>query len=135
VGLVADVEGAGWWVGLGILAVLLGTAAASPLLSRPFLAAATAVYRRLFGMVGTLAGQNSRRNPRRTTATASALMIGLTLVTTMSILGTSASASIDKAIEENFTGDVVVSNAVGVPFSPEVGRRLAEDPAVDVVAR
>ncbi|WP_181642108.1 FtsX-like permease family protein, partial [Nocardioides massiliensis] len=135
VGLVTDVGSAGWWVGAGVLTVLLGTAAASPVLSRPLLALASAVYRRAFGMVGTLAGQNARRNPRRTTATASALMIGLALVTTMSILGTSASASVDQTIEENFSGDVVVSNAVGTPFSPAVGRQLAEEPAVDVVSR
>ena len=57
------------------------------------------VFRRVFGTVGVLATQNSLRNPRRTAATASALMIGLTLVALMSILGQSAKASTDKAID------------------------------------
>jgi len=135
VGLVTDASQPAWWVGLGVLAVLLGTAAASPVLARPFLAVAAAAYRRSFGIVGVLAGQNARRNPRRTAATASALMIGLALVTTMAILGRSAGASVDAAIEENFSGDVVISNAVGTPFSPAVAQGLAEDPAVGVVSR
>ncbi|MDP3968618.1 MAG: FtsX-like permease family protein [Nocardioides sp.] len=134
-GLLADVPQPVWWVGLGILAVLLGVSAASPVISRPFLAMAAAGYRRAFGTVGTLAGENARRNPRRTTATASALMIGLALVTTMTILGRSAGASVDQTIEENFSGDVVVSNAVGVPFSPQVANALEGDPAVGSVTR
>ncbi len=73
--------------------------------------------RRLFGSVGKLAGQNSLRNPRRTTATASALMIGLSLACTMAIVGASAKASVDQMIEENFVGDYVVSNLVGQGFS------------------
>ena len=82
----ADVPKPGYWVGGGILAALLGVAVASPVIAKPFLAARwPRLYRRVFGTVGRLAGQNSLRNPRRTAATASALMIGLALVTTMSI--------------------------------------------------
>ena len=53
---------------------------------------------------GSLAGQNSLRNPRRTAATASALMIGLTIVTTMSIAATSTKASVDATISRTFLG-------------------------------
>jgi putative ABC transport system permease protein len=104
-------------------------------LSRPVLHAAAAAYHRAFGSVGRLAGQNTLRNPRRTAATASALMIGLTLVTTMSVLGASAKASVDKAIEQNFVGDLVVSNAIGVPFSPSVADRVEGVDGVASVAR
>ena len=45
-----------------------------------------------------MAEQNATRNPRRTAATASALMIGLTLVSMMSVFGASAKASVDKSI-------------------------------------
>ena len=78
-GLFADVPRGGYVLGLGTLAVLLGVTAVSPVISRPFLRTAQAAYRRGFGAVGNLAGQNSLRNPRRTTATASALMIGLVI--------------------------------------------------------
>ena len=109
-----------------MLAVLLGVTAVSPVISRPFLGAAQATYRRLFGTVGNLAGQNSLRNPRRTTATASALMIGLALAGTMAILGDSAKASVDQTIEENFVGDYVVSSVFGEPFSASIAGRMAE---------
>ncbi|WP_182524596.1 ABC transporter permease [Nocardioides dongkuii] len=134
-GGVVEVPRGGWFVGAGVLAVLLGVAAASPVISRPFLALARAVYARLFGTVGNLAGQNALRNPRRTTATASALMIGLTLACTMAIVGDSAKASVDRSVEENFVGDYVVSNVVAGSFSPAIADRMAAVEGVDQVVR
>jgi len=134
VGLFADPDHAGWVVGAGVLAILLGVTAASPLLSMPLLAGAAALFRRVFGTVGVLAGQNTLRNPRRTAATASALMIGLALAGTMSIAGASASASVDQQIEESFVGDYVVTNLFGGPFSPSVADALDEVDGVDRVA-
>ncbi len=134
-GLYADVPRPGFWVGGGILFVLLGVAGASPVISRPVVSLATLIYRRVYGTVGNLAGQNSLRNPRRTAATASALMIGLALVTTMSILGSSAKASVDQTIEENFYGDLVVSNVIGMPFSTTIADDIETVQGVDTVSR
>ncbi|HEX6249265.1 MAG TPA: FtsX-like permease family protein [Nocardioidaceae bacterium] len=135
VGLFLDVSQPTWWVGLGILATLLGVAGAAPVLGKPVVAAVAVAYRRAFGTVGGLAGENALRNPRRTAATASALMIGLALVTTMAVLGSSAKASVDEAVEEQFVGDLVVSNVVGVPFSTAVGDEIARTPGVESVTR
>ncbi|MGI8899331.1 MAG: ABC transporter permease [Nocardioides sp.] len=134
-GLYADVPRPGWWVGGGILAVLLGVAAAAPVISKPVVAAGAVLYRRAYGTVGNLAGQNALRNPRRTAATASALMIGLALVTTMSILGSSAKASVDASVAKTFSGDLVVSNVIGVPFSPAIADRIEETDGVMAVSR
>jgi putative ABC transport system permease protein len=134
-GLFLDVPRGGWVLGLGILVVLLGVTAVSPVVSRPFLAVAQAAYRGLFGTVGNLAGQNSLRNPRRTTATASALMIGLALGCTMAILGDSAKASVDRAIADNFVGDYVVSSVFGEPFSPSIATDMADVDGVQRVVR
>ncbi len=134
-GLFLDVPDPGYWVGGGALFAMLGMAAASPSTSRPFLAVTARLYRGLFGSVGNLAGQNSLRNPRRTAATASALMIGLTLVTTMSIAGASAKASVDQSVQKNFLGDIVISNAIGQGFSTEIGTMAAKDPGVRSVTR
>ena len=135
VGLFAGVSRPLWYVGAGVLGVLLGVAALSPLISRPFLAATARGYTRTFGAVGALAGQNALRNPRRTTATASALMIGLALATTMAIVGASAKASVDETIAENFVGDYVVSSAFGQPISPAVGDQMEQIPGVELVLR
>ena len=105
------------------------------MIGRPFVAVVAAVYRRAYGTVGRLAGQNALRNPRRTAATASALMIGLALVSTMSIVGASAKASVDATIEENFLGDLVVSNVIGVPFSPSIANRIEKTAGVESVTR
>ena len=134
-GLFVDVPDPGYWVGAGALFAMLGMAAASPSTSRPFLLLTAALYRRVFGSVGNLAGQNSLRNPRRTAATASALMIGLTLVTTMSIAGSSAKASVDQTVEKSFLGDIVISNAIGQGFSTEIATMAAEEPGVKSVTR
>ena len=120
-------------VGLGILLVLLGVAALSPVVGRPVLHALGRLYAP-FGMVGRLATQNSLRNPRRTAATASALMIGLALVATMSVLGSSANASIDKMVKENLAADYVISNAIGAPFSPGIAEQAAQVDGVAEVA-
>ncbi len=64
-------------MGLGAVLLIIGVFVLTPLLSRPLIAAAAPLMR-AFGIAGKLARQNSVRNPRRTAATASALMIGLT---------------------------------------------------------
>ncbi len=133
-GLFADVPDHLWWVGLGILGVVLGVAMTSPLVGRPVLRALGTAYRMLFPAVGRMAEQNALRNPRRTAATASALMIGVTLVSMMAVVGASATASIDTVISEEFAADFVVSNVVGQPFSPAITARVAAVPGVADVA-
>ena len=134
-GLFSDFQYGGQQTGIGMLLILLGVTAVSPVISRPFLRLMRAFYAKVFGPVGNLAGQNSLRNPRRTTATASALMIGLTLACTMSIIGSSAKASVDDAVEKNFVGDFVVSNIFGGPFSPSIADEMAKVPGVAQVIR
>jgi len=135
VGLFTDIANAIAYIGGGILFVVLGVALASPVVGRPVIALVGVVYRRMFGTVGRLAEQNAMRNPRRTAATASALMIGLTLVSMMAVFGQSAKASVDKTIAESFSADYVVSNAVGVPFSPTIVDQVKSVPGVGAVAR
>ena len=122
-------------IGIGILLVLVGISLMSPVLGQPLFVAFTRLFRRTHGAVGTMAGGNVRRNPRRTGATASALMIGLTLMTMMSIFGASASASTDEAIGESLTSQFVISNVVQVPFSPAVADEVEELDGVAGVAR
>jgi putative ABC transport system permease protein len=121
-------------IGLGMLAILIGVSLLSPWVGRPLTALFSFGYRRAFGTVGVLAAQNSLRNPRRTAATASALMIGLTLVALMSILGQSATASTDAAIKRTLTSQFVVSNVVQTPFSTNIAERIRRVPGVADVA-
>jgi putative ABC transport system permease protein len=129
-GIVAGLVGEGAvgasLVGVGVLGVLIGVALMTPVLGRPVLRVVGAVYGRLFGTVGVLATQNALRNPRRTAATASALMIGLALVSTMSVLGDSINRSIEVGVQKEFTTDFLVSSAVFAPFSTTVAERVGE---------
>jgi len=138
-GMTAGLLGVGseptYVLGAGAFGVLVGTALLSPVLGRPVLAALGWAYRRAFGAVGLMAEQNTRRNPRRTAATASALMIGVSLVTMMAVLGASAKASLDKTLAEDIIADYVVTNPIGQPFSSTVARDVEQVPGVADVAQ
>jgi putative ABC transport system permease protein len=122
-------------IGIGMLAILVGVSLMSPMVGRPLVDLLGSTYCRAFGTVGQLAAQNSRRNPRRTAATASALMLGLALVSLMSILGASAAASTEKAVKESITSQFIVSNVVGTPFSPTVAEQIRQLEGIEAVAQ
>ncbi|MDX3529587.1 ABC transporter permease [Streptomyces sp. ID05-39B] len=110
-------------MGLGAVLLVIGVFVLTPLLSRPLIAAASPVLR-IFGVSGKLARQNSVRNPRRTAATASALMVGLTLITGMTVMAGSLQKSIDKMASTAIKADYVVSMANGNELSPDVEKKL-----------
>ncbi|KAA1424824.1 ABC transporter permease [Mumia zhuanghuii] len=129
----SGVDNGAWYVGGGAFSILIGVSLMSPLLSHPVLVTIGGLYRP-FGLVGRMATQNALRNPRRTAATASALMIGLTLVTTMSILGSSVNKSVDVGVKKEFTTDFLLTNPVGAPFSTAIADQIREiDGVGDVV--
>ncbi|MCX5373322.1 ABC transporter permease [Streptomyces sp. NBC_00015] len=110
-------------MGLGAVLLIIGVFILTPLLSRPLIGAAAPVLR-IFGVSGKLARQNSVRNPRRTAATASALMIGLTLITGMTVMAGSLQKSIDKMASSAIRADYVVSMANGNELSADIDEKL-----------
>jgi putative ABC transport system permease protein len=70
----------------GALLIFLGIALLSVRLIRPLASALGWPATRIGGAAGSLARDNSKRNPQRTASTAAALMIGLALVTLVSVL-------------------------------------------------
>lgn len=122
-------------LGTGLFLVILGAVLSCAVVGRPVILGLGAVFRKVFGTMGNLAQQNALRQPRRTAATASALMIGLALVSMMSVFGTSASRSIDQLIEDNFDGDYIVSGNFGMPFSPKIADELEGVDGVADLAR
>ncbi len=122
-------------VGVGALLWILTIAAISPVVGRPVVVACRAVFARLFGTPGRLAGENALRDPRRTGATASALMIGLALVSTIAVLAASLNTSVDDVVDEEFTADFLVQSNTFVPFSTAIGDRIEDVDGVDVVSR
>ncbi|MET9828609.1 FtsX-like permease family protein [Streptomyces sp. NPDC006385] len=115
VGIVAGASSGGGdgrqLIAAGAFFALVGVIILIPLLSRPVIALVRPLLVGPFGVAGKLAGQNAVRNPRRTGATASALAIGLTLVTGLSVLGVTVGTAIDKMTTDNIKADYMVSMA------------------------
>jgi putative ABC transport system permease protein len=114
-------------MGLSVLAIFLGTALLAPILVRPVVTV-LGWPARLRGAPGRLAGENARRNPRRTALTSAALMIGLALVTAVAVITDSLEASINQAIDGTVRAQLVVLDEGSGGFSPEVASTLRNDP-------
>ena len=92
----------------GALAGFFGVATLSPVLARPVMSVLAVALPRLTGIRGLLAKENARRNPKRTAATASALMIGVALVGAITVFAASGKWSVTHSFDEEFRGDLVV---------------------------
>ncbi|WP_329146305.1 ABC transporter permease [Streptomyces sp. NBC_01456] len=119
---------------LGSAVTLIGVIILAPLLSRPLVSLAGLVTTRLFGIGGKLAKENALRNPRRTAATASALMIGLTLITGMTVVGYSAQIGMDKMAATEMTADYRVETSTYVGLDPVLSKKVADVPGVEAAA-
>ena len=82
---------------------------AAPLATRPVVKVVAWPFVATVGVIGKLARQNALRVPRRTAATASALMIGLALVAAISVLASSVKASITEGVTNELTADFVLN--------------------------
>jgi putative ABC transport system permease protein len=121
-------------VGVGVLLVFFGVAALGRTVALPLSRSIGWPLPRLFGIRGRLARENAMRNPRRTAATASAVMIGVGLVAFISIFAASAKASFGTVIDRAFTGDFVITSPAGLAgggLDPELAASLNELPEVD----
>ncbi len=95
-------------VGLGALAIFSAAGMLAPLVARPVSSAVGRPLARLLGVAGKLGRENSMRSPRRTAQTASALMVGLALVSTMAVFGASLSQSATQSITDAISADYIV---------------------------
>ncbi|MFC3386982.1 hypothetical protein ACFOHP_34260, partial [Couchioplanes caeruleus subsp. azureus] len=122
-------------IGFGAFLALDGIIILIPLLSRPVIALVRPALSKVFGVSGKLASQNAVRNPRRTGATASALAIGLTLVTGLSVLGVTLGTAIDKMTTDNIKADYMVQMAAnGSGLDKDVLSALRKAPGVSAVS-
>jgi putative ABC transport system permease protein len=91
-----------------IIAAFLGISLVIPILVRPLAALFSPVLRLLFGVEGRMAAANATRNRGRTALTASALMVGISLVVAFSALGGSLLGSIRDYLDGSLGSDYVV---------------------------
>jgi putative ABC transport system permease protein len=122
-------------VGAGVLVTFVGVTVLLPLLATG-LARVLGAPLAAAGTTGRLARGNAVRNPNRTASTAAALMIGLALVVTVSIVASSLKASIGSAIDDTVKADLVVQQVggQGAGLSPTLADEVREVPGVEVVS-
>ena len=118
-------------VGLGAALTFLGVAILSPLFARPVVAFLGLALSR--GVPGRLGRGNAMRSPRRTSATAAALMIGLALVAMVSTAGASLKKSVVAVVSESLRTDYVLHTTQFEPFDPAVAVALAKEPVLKAV--
>jgi putative ABC transport system permease protein len=129
--------GSAVWLPLlfGVVFVFIGTAMFSSKLVRPIASIVGRPLESLRGVTGQLARENSTRNTARTASTAAALMIGLALVSGVTIFAAGLKKSVNDAIDKSVHAGVVVENKDGwSPIPAAAGKQIAQVPGVSVAS-
>jgi putative ABC transport system permease protein len=123
------------FIGLGALGVFVGVAMLAPTLVPPIARVLGWPATKVGGAPGMLARGNSIRNPARTASTASALMIGLTLVTLVSVLAAGLKTTFANAVNDLFTADYALTSQDGFTPTPIASANALRDvPQVAVLS-
>jgi putative ABC transport system permease protein len=122
-------------LGVGALVVFIGVAMLAPTLVPPVARVLGWPATRIGGAAGMLARGNSIRNPQRTASTASALMIGLTLVTLVSVIAAGLKTTFEDSVNKLFTADYALTSQNGFnPTSTASEVALRHQPGVEFLA-
>jgi len=122
-------------LGVGVLGIFIGVAMIAPRFVRPLAAVLGWPATKIGGVAGVLARSNSMRNPGRTASTAAALMIGLTLVTTVAVLAEGLRSSFEGAVKSEFRADYAVTSQDNfTPTSIDSATALRKSGLATVVA-
>ncbi|MCX5053235.1 MULTISPECIES: ABC transporter permease [unclassified Streptomyces] len=124
-----------WLAGLGAVLALVSFVVLGPVASSTAVRILGGPLDTLRGVTGSLARRNALRSPKRTAATASALMIGVAVVSLFTVFGASLKATMDQTVSRSFAGDVAVSTpsfgAGGSGLSPRLAGAIQQLPEVD----
>ncbi|MFI5930281.1 ABC transporter permease [Micromonospora sp. NPDC051543] len=119
----------------GVLFAFIGVALLTPLISRPVVNLLGAIFS--WSVPGKLGRLNSGRNPRRTAITAAALMVGIALVTGITVILDSAKSSISALAQDTIKAELVIAGQQGGPrppsFDPSVLDQVKALPGVRMV--
>ena len=122
-------------MGVGTLLIFLGVALLAARFARPLAWLLGAPATRFGGAAGALARDNARRNPQRTASTASALMIGLALVTLVSVMAAGITKSFRGAVDDLWvSGYAITAQNNFDPIPIAAGNAAARTPGVQAIA-
>jgi putative ABC transport system permease protein len=123
------------FMGLGTLLIFIGVSLLAVRFVRPLAWALGAPASRFGGAAGSLARDNSRRNPQRTASTASALMIGLALVTLVAVLAAGITKSFRGAVNDLWiSGYAITAQNNFDPIPIAAGNEAAKTPGIQAIA-
>jgi putative ABC transport system permease protein len=121
-------------VALGAFACFAGVAILGPVVAPQVARIIGAPIVRMAGVTGSIAKENARRNPKRSSATASSLMIGLGLVVFITVLASSTKTSFRAMVNGALEGDWIVSTTIGQGgVSPDVAKAIEALPETGAV--
>ena len=130
-----DPDSALFIVGGGTMVMLLGVIVLGPLVVGPLNKLLGAIPTLLFGVPAKLATVNAGRNPKRTAATTAALVIGVTIVTMVTVVATSGKQAASAQVDKQFPADFVVTSSVyDHPLPTTLAGQLRSVPEVGQVA-
>jgi putative ABC transport system permease protein len=122
-------------MGVGTLLIFLGVALLAARFARPLAWVLGAPATRFGGAAGALARDNARRNPQRTASTASALMIGLALVTLVAVMAAGITKSFRGAVDDLWvSGYAITAQNNFDPIPIAAGNAAARTPGVQAIA-
>ena len=122
-------------MGAGTLLVFIGVALLAARFARPLAWILGAPATRFGGAAGALARDNARRNPQRTASTASALMIGLALVTLVAVIAAGITKSFRGAVDDLWvSGYAITAQNNFDPIPIAAGNAAARTPGVQAIA-
>lgn len=107
----ASWTGTGWPLGVGAALIVIGVIVAGPAWVSPAGAVLGWIPAHVFQVTGRLATRNLSRQKRRTSNTAAALFVGVAIVSCLSVVATSAKASVNDIVDTGLKADFSISSA------------------------
>jgi len=125
-------------IGFGAAVIIIGAYVLSAVVAEPVSRFIGAPFAGVFGISGKLAQRNAGRSPRRTAATSAAVMIGIALISLVTIMAASIRGTIDDVLTGDINADLVAAPSDTFSFSgytTEFGDEVAALPEVADISR
>ncbi|MFF3390076.1 ABC transporter permease [Streptomyces sp. NPDC002669] len=113
----------------GTFGLITGLLMLAPILAAPMIRAGGKLTTR-FGAVGRLSRENALRDPRRTAATASAVIVSTALVVGLATIAHSSARALDRQAAAGLTADHLITADQMTGIDQATARRIADTPGV-----
>ncbi|KFI49311.1 ABC transporter permease, partial [Bifidobacterium biavatii] len=127
--------GTGWPLGVGAGLIVIGVIVLSPALVGPAGAILGWIPAHVFTVTGRLATRNLSRGKRRTANTAAALFVGVAIVSCLSVVASSAKASVTGIVDSGLTSDFSAMSVANGRIPDDAVKAIENTQGVGSVSR